>query len=419
MKIFAVILTAYTACALLAACSLASVGEPRSVLADDIKKTDADALIAAVKELSADGVPDNHYDIAGLETVIAAGETGLIRARAETLFDRVAAEMRDGLTSRDARLNWRMDEAAPDKAAMADLKQHAFNGNAFAEAFSSLAPKHKQYAFLKAALASQALTAEEAALLRLNMDRWRWMPDDLGGDYILVNVPAFELTLVRDRKVVARRRVVTGSPKLPTPQMQALVTGVIFNPTWFVPPSIVRESVGALIKNNPDRAQQLGYYVGDDGNVRQKPGPANALGQMKLVMPNPYSVFLHDTPAKDAFERDNRALSHGCIRVEGATGFARTLLGDAVSDDDFKKIMSGRSPVEIELEKPLPVYVGYFTAVADETGRIAFYPDVYGLDAPLLAQFGGAGKDIADSIGTLIEESCPESISEASLPDEL
>ncbi|MAW81688.1 MAG: L,D-transpeptidase [Parvularcula sp.] len=410
------LLTVVVACASLAACSRAPISTPDPVAAID--RNEAAALIAAVEGLEAAGVPKGHFDMAPLHAAIAAGEPALIRTRAEALFDEAAADISSGLTPPAARPGWRMNVKEPDEDAFADLKTRAFDTGDFAQAFASLAPKHEQYARLKSALNAENLSAEEKARLRLNMDRWRWMPDDLGADYILVNVPAFELTLVRDGQPAARRRVVTGTPKLPTPQMNAMVTGVIFNPTWFVPQSIVRESIGALMKNDPARAERLGYYADTDGNVRQRPGPANALGQMKLVMPNPYSVFLHDTPSKDAFDRETRALSHGCIRVQDALGFARTLLGDAISDEDFKEIVAKRQTAEIDLATPLPVYVAYFTAVADAAGAVEFYPDIYGLDAALLAQFGGAATD-PDPIKTLIEETCPESADEVALRDTL
>lgn len=418
MKFLFVIFSCVAASGVIAACSVASVGAENDTLVDEVYKKEATALIAAVKKLDAEGVPENHYDVTALEAAMAAGEPEAIRERAEALFNLAALEMRDGLTAPQARPGWRMEVAAPDEEAFAELKEKAFEHGDFAKRFAALAPRHEQYALLKKALNDENVSADQKARLRLNMDRWRWMPDDLGADYILVNIPAFELTLVRDGNVTARRKVVTGTTSLPTPQMNALVTGVILNPTWFVPSSIVRESVGALMKNDPARAERLGYYIGPEGNVRQKPGPSNALGQMKLVMPNPYSVFLHDTPSKDAFDRDVRALSHGCIRVENAIDFARMLLGEAISDEDFKEIVAKRQTAEIDLATPLPVYVAYFTAVADAAGAVEFYPDIYGLDAALLAQFGGAGTD-PDPIKTLIEETCPESADEVALPDTL
>ena len=419
MKIFAAIFSGIIACTLLAACSLASIGEPDAVIAPDVGRNDASALIAAVKNLGPDGVPETHFEISALEAAMTANDPALIRTSAGAVFNLVAAELSGGLTPPEARLGWRMENDAPDPGALAEIEDKAFDTGDFAQAFAALAPQHPQYRQLKAALAAEGLDPEQRARLRLNMDRWRWMPDDLGTDYILVNVPAFELMLVRDGKITARRRVVTGSPALPTPQLRAMVTGVILNPTWFVPPSIVRESVGALLKNDPARAKRLGYYLGTDGGVRQKPGPANALGQMKLVMPNPCFVFLHDTPSKEAFQRETRALSHGCIRVEDATGFARMLLGEAITDNEFSEIMSKTQTVEIDLETPLPVYVTYLTAFAAEDGAVAFYTDVYGLDAPLLARFGGAQAKQADPIKSLIEEACPESANDAALPENL
>jgi murein L,D-transpeptidase YcbB/YkuD len=200
--------------------------------------------------------------------------------------------------------------------------------------------------------------------------------------------------------------VIVGTKALPTPQFAATVTGVAFNPTWFVPASIVAESVGALLKNDPDAAKAKGYYLGEDGNVRQKPGPANALGQMKLLMPNPYSVFLHDTPGKTAFEKDARALSHGCIRVEDAVDFARGLVKGVLDDEAVDEILASKTPTEVALEKPMPVYVVYFTAVAAADGTATFYPDIYGLDAELLPAFGADAPPPSEKYEAMID-ACP------------
>jgi L,D-transpeptidase YcbB len=210
-----------------------------------------------------------------------------------------------------------------------------------------------------------------------NLERWRWLPLDMGHRYLLVNAAGFEVALWEDGRRVARWRVITGKPGTPTPVFSATVTGVTVNPWWDVPPSIVAESVGRLTRRNPAEARRRGYVWGG-GTYRQKPGPGNALGLMKLVMPNPYKVYLHDTPTKALFEQPVRAFSHGCIRVDKALTLAGRLLGRPVD----AQVAKGAS-VTLPLADPLPVYVAYFTADASEAGAVEVHPDIYGRDAGL------------------------------------
>lgn len=366
------------------------------------------ALIDAIDALSADGLSPAQYNTSALTDANRRGADIDLEARA--LFIAAAADLATGGVEPAARMRWRIAGPETDRASLAALADAAWRSGDFAGAFSRLAPRHEQYRRLKAALA--ALPAGDPgrrAVVALNMERWRWMPADPGTDYILVNVPSYELFVYRGGRLADRRRVIVGTRTLPTPQIMAIATGVAFNPTWFVPQSIVAESVGALMRDDPARAAALGYVAAEDGGVRQKPGPANALGRMKLVMPNAWSVFLHDTPGKNAFLREMRALSHGCVRVDGAVAFARNLLGDALSDAEADMILATRAPREIDFDKPLPVYIGYFTAFIEDDGSLNVFDDVYGLDAPLLARFGGdASPARGDAIGALIHESCPD-----------
>ncbi len=385
----------------LAAC--ARISDASTPDAAEWDRRDALELVADIERIAADGLDPQSYDRAPLTDALAAGDRDGAAAAAAALFDDIAQDIRTGIIPPEERRRWNL----PAPTALPDIIGAENRG--FAERLASLAPQHPQYQALRNALAAGRGDAEDAARLRLNMERWRWMPRELGPDYIFVNVPAFELIVVRGGEEIDRRRVIVGTRRTPTPQFAATVTAVAFNPTWFVPPSIVAESVGAFLRDEPDKAAKQGYYAGADGGVRQKPGPANAIGQMKLIMPNPYSVFLHDTPSKGAFARDDRALSHGCVRVDGAVDFARVLLGDAMDEDAVAKILSTRITREIGLERPIPIYVTYFTAYADKDGTAAFYPDIYGLDRPLLARFGGPPADAAPKDETTPPvESCPE-----------
>ena len=242
------------------------------------------------------------------------------------------------------------------------------------EFLTELRPRNPQYEALRLALRTEIDPVRKAALIR-NLERWRWMPRDLGHRYLLVNAAGYELGLWENDRKIAQWRVIVGKRKTPTPVFSSRVTGVTVNPWWDVPPSIVAESVGALIRRNPAEARRRGYVWGG-GSYRQRPGSSNALGQMKLVMPNPYKVYLHDTPNKALFEQQTRAFSHGCIRVDQALSLAATLLDRSIDGE----VKSGRT-VTLPLGDPLPVYVTYFTADVGAAGAIEFHEDIYGRDA--------------------------------------
>jgi murein L,D-transpeptidase YcbB/YkuD len=197
---------------------------------------------------------------------------------------------------------------------------------------------------------------------------------------VIVNVPAYTVALVQGGQTLNRRRAVAGALKTPTPQLNALITGAIFNPWWEVPTSISHEVKG--------KKGYVAVPMGDGGvRYRQPPGPRNALGRMKLVMGNPYAIYLHDTNAKNLFNVQARAYSHGCIRTEDAVGFAETLLQGTEWDHEkiYGTIASGKS-VQANLATPIPVYIVYFTIAStpDSPGYFS-YKDMYGRDKPALA----------------------------------
>jgi murein L,D-transpeptidase YcbB/YkuD len=244
--------------------------------------------------------------------------------------------------------------------------------------FAGLKPEHPNYAALRTAYATEQDPARHATLA-LNMERWRWLPQSLGQDYVLVNVAAFEVSLWRQGHQVGIWPIVDGKPKSPTPEFSATITGVTLNPWWDVPANIVRESIGRMMSRHPALARQRGY-VRQGARYRQRPGPANSLGQMKLAMPNPFDVYLHDTPEKQLFAKESRAFSHGCMRVGDALGFATTLLQGVKTREEVDAILaSGQSPT-IPLAAALPVFVTYFTVHPGQDGALVFSPDVYHRD---------------------------------------
>jgi murein L,D-transpeptidase YcbB/YkuD len=242
----------------------------------------------------------------------------------------------------------------------------------------SLLPTHPQYGALKTLLASTPDKAMKDKI-RINLDRWRWLPRDLGQKYVIVNVPAYTVSLVESGQTLSRRRAVAGAIKTPTPQLSATITGAIFNPWWEVPASIA-----------PDVRGKKGYVSvkTPDGGLRwrQPPGPSNALGRVKLVMGNPHAIYLHDTNARNLFNKQARAFSHGCIRTEDAVGFAATLLdGTEWSTEKVNQTVASGKTMQANLAAPVPVYIVYFTVAATGDGPPAVYSDLYGRDGKVLA----------------------------------
>jgi len=287
---------------------------------------------------------------------------------------------RNGCCNTALRANWHIADELPWPDARTSV-QSAVERNQIETLFSAAQPTHPFYLALRAAYRAEQDPVHRATIAA-NLDRWRWMPRQLGRRYLLVNTAAYEATYWEDGAMKGRWRVVVGKTSSPTPSFAATITGVIINPWWEIPPSIAREGVAALVRNRPKDAARKGYVL-KNGRYRQRPGPSNALGRMKLVMPNPYNIYLHDTPSRDLFALDARAFSHGCVRVGDALGLATSLLGD-VPDWTRARIDAAVASGEtrmIPLSDPMRVYIAYFTAEPDETATIRYFDDVYHRDA--------------------------------------
>jgi murein L,D-transpeptidase YcbB/YkuD len=240
-----------------------------------------------------------------------------------------------------------------------------------------------------------AAKAKNRKMIRANMDRWRWLARDLGSQYLMTNVPEFQLRLTVNDRIMQTYKTVVGKPgSTATPQLAESVEGVIFNPTWTVPQSIVKgEGLGAKVLGNPAWAQRAGYKATKGANgwvsVVQQPGPGNSLGLMKLDMPNRHAIFLHDTPSRSLFGNANRALSHGCIRTERATELAITLaiLQGGLSAQEGVDLIKGGEYTKVGFQKEMPVYITYFTMAQDIDGKLSTFADIYDRDAPVLASF--------------------------------
>ncbi len=294
----------------------------------------------------------------------------------------LARMMREGSTTSIERHAWNIPDDAPSGDPENQLAA-ALAGDALDLHFAALRPNHPWYARLQRAFVNETDPARRDALA-LNLERWRWMPRDLGPRYLLVNTATYELSLWENGRVVRRWPVVVGKISTPTPTFTTQVSGIIFNPWWEIPQSIVAESVGKLVRESPAEARRRGYVV-ENGRYRQKPGPSNALGQMKLVMPNNYSVYLHDTPSRTLFEREIRAFSHGCVRVGDALDLATTLLAATPgwSRTRISAVVDSRETIHAKMVVPIPVYIAYFTAEPDEDGHVVIHPDIYGRDGKI------------------------------------
>ncbi len=221
--------------------------------------------------------------------------------------------------------------------------------------------------------------AEWIAELRLNLDQWRWLPNTLGDRYVLVNIAGFELEVVDDGRVIEAMNVVVGERDTATPIFADSIRYVVVNPYWNVPDGIMERTILPAIAEDP------GYLAKNEmewfeGRVRQRPGALNSLGRYKFIFPNEFDVYLHDTPQGNLFSRTSRAFSSGCVRIERPRDFARMLL-QLQSDhdpDSLDEIRSEGSERWLALDRPLPVFLLYFTSWAQQDGTVRFHHDIYG-----------------------------------------
>jgi murein L,D-transpeptidase YcbB/YkuD len=222
--------------------------------------------------------------------------------------------------------------------------------------------------------------------LRLSLERGRLLLRDLPERYVMVNVPAFRITYTDESGQRFVAKVVVGKTVAKTPIFRAEMTHVVLNPTWVIPPVVLREEIFPALRKDPDYLSKKGLRrVG--GQIVQDPGPNNALGRIKLMLPNPHMVYLHDTPRQDLFESEERTFSHGCIRVQNVFELAALALDEPQLWSKEKLLAAadtGRTQT-ILLRRKVPVLFTYWTAAVDPDERVVFFEDVYERDAAELA----------------------------------
>jgi murein L,D-transpeptidase YcbB/YkuD len=254
--------------------------------------------------------------------------------------------------------------------------------------------------------------AERAAQLRRAMERLRWLPRDFASHHILVNTAGFELAVVEDGKTLLRMRTINGTPDQATPSFTAMLQSLIINPYWYVPERIARDRLWPRAQANPGYLPARGFRVFDTRNgdwqeldparldwarindngssvrLRQEPGPGNLMGRLSFVLPNPFDVFLHDTPERALFERDTRTFSEGCVRIENAMALARHTLRRTPewTEARIQEEIDALHHQTLRLPEPIPVYVLYLPSWVDDDGRAQFRDDHYGRE-PVLASY--------------------------------
>ncbi len=247
----------------------------------------------------------------------------------------------------------------------------------------------------------------------VNLERWRWLPEDLGRYYVLVNIANFRLDVIEDDRSILEMRVVVGQPYRRTPVFSDRISYLVINPYWEVPPSIAAKDKLPLIKADPSYLAAQGYDLlqgwGEQERkidpatvdwtavtarnfpyrLRQKPGPFNALGAIKFMFPNKFSVYLHDTPSRDLFARDARAFSSGCIRLQAPLDLAELLLNDQTNwtRAAIETVRASGMEQTVRLSRQVPVHLQYWTAWVDRIdGQLHFTDDIYGRDEPVLRE---------------------------------
>jgi len=252
--------------------------------------------------------------------------------------------------------------------------------------------------------------AERIAQVELNMERFRWLPQKLEPRHLRINIANFSLELVEDGEVTLAMDVIVGRPYRETPVFSGRMTYLTFSPSWHLPPTISREDILPRLRKDPQDVVDDGIRVfsgwgADEREVdplqvdwrkvssrnlpyhfRQDPGPKNALGRVKFMFPNRFSVYLHDTPARQLFDRAQRDFSSGCIRVQKPKDLAVQLLMDdpAWTPERIEEAMNSGKEQNVSLPRPLPVHLAYMTAWVDDAGVLQFREDIYARDKRLI-----------------------------------
>lgn len=383
-------------------------GRPLWLAEDGSAGRAAEILLDYLRTAEADGLDSNRYGYAELSEAVrlAVSSTRVDVTRADRMLSEAfVAYVRDlRLVPHDGFI-WVDPELKPRAPTPRHLLETAASAPLLESWLAEMRWMHPIYAGLRKALVEES--AGDRQLLRLNLDRARALPAG-DGRYIIVNATSAELFAYENGRIVDTMRVVVGRPRHPTPMMAALIRYASLNPYWYVPPDLAAERIAPnVVKEGLSYLSSQGYQLLSDWSpnarfidpatidweavargttqvwMRQLPGPANAMGDMKFMFPNAQGVYLHDTPQKELLAEASRMFSGGCVRLEDARRLANWLFGRPLQAE------SSQPELKVNLPKPVPVYITYLTMVPK--GReLATFPDVYGRDRDGLAHIGRA-----------------------------
>jgi L,D-transpeptidase YcbB len=352
---------------------------------------DATSLLAAIKSIGEQGLDPADYKSNALTAAMTAGEGDVLDLLANEVMDMLVSDMRDGRTPAKARVQWLVKDSDSTGNPTVKVVAGALATHDIVGAIRALEPQFAEYAALKAALKGTAATnVAQRKLIRVNLERWRWLPRSVGPKYLMANVPEYQLRLMTFGRMLKSYRVIVGKNDTATPQLVADATGIVVHPPWYLPRSIITQEVGPLIARSPAAAKARGYSWTGSGktlSVVQQPGPSSALGFMKIDLPNPDAIFIHDTPNRTLFDRNPRAFSHGCLRTERALELGillGALQGGGTADELAELIKAGKTQ-KVPFKEAMPVVIGYFTYGPNLDGKLQSYIDIYGRDAPVIA----------------------------------
>ena len=391
----------------------------------------AEGAIAFLRNIKSEGLEPRDYptpDLSGNLSEEQAAKAELQLTGSILRYARHASSGRVSYTRVSASILY--PDHAADPAEVLNKVASAPDMNVVLQSFE---PQQPGFVALKAALAKELATPEQATSLQdreaskkhrgkdadersqkkngvdsivANMERWRWLPRDLDETHVVVNIPDYTLGVYKDDALVWHTKIVVGKPgNLATPLLSETMKFLTVNPTWNVPPSIIRNEYLPALARDPGALERIGLRVSNnpDGSLRvyQPPGERNALGRIRFNFPNQFLVYQHDTPNKNLFARDSRAFSHGCMRVENPEKYAEVLLSLSQPAEGYSiariRSLYGDQERTINLKQPIPVHVTYQTAFVDKQGQLNFRHDVYGLDTATLKLMRNDERMIADT----------------------
>ncbi len=371
--------------------------QPKPVVLLHWPAADAAALLASIQAISSRGLNPADYAPEVLQAAIKGGDALVLDQAANSSFNLLLGDIRDGRTPKSARIQWLVKDTDAEEFPLDALMAAALSTHDIEGTIRSIEPAHPEYRILMSALA--AAPATNVALrkvIRANLDRWRWMPRKLSDKHVRANVPEYMIRVVTFNKTIASYRAIVGKLSSQTPSLIAPAVGIVVHPPWTIPRSLIKEEVGPMIARSPAAARARGYTWTGSGptlSVVQQPGPNAALGQMKIDMPNPDAIFIHDTPGRHLFNNPiPRAYSHGCVRTDRALelGILLGILQSGKEAEDLAAIIKKGKTERVPFKENIQVAITYFTFGTGMDGKVQSFGDIYGRDAPILASMDKA-----------------------------